>query len=136
MTRNPLLDVVLPMRETIVLKQVRGRPRQFIAMWLKSRCSILFHLLVPGGRWRTRMVMPSSHASICSSTFQARCRALSLPPQSAVIMSSVASGYADGVLGELDSQRFDVGAVGVCHTRIFPRAGARGKLGRDDRISS
>ena len=37
---------------------VRGRPRQFIEMWAKSRCSILFHLLVPGGRWQTVMAMP------------------------------------------------------------------------------
>ena len=37
---------------------VSGRPRQFIEMWLKSRCSILFHLLVPGGRWQTVMARP------------------------------------------------------------------------------
>jgi len=29
---------------------VSGRPRQFIVMCEKRRCSILFHLLVPGGR--------------------------------------------------------------------------------------
>jgi len=27
---------------------VSGRPRQFMVMWLKSRCSILFHFDVPG----------------------------------------------------------------------------------------
>src|SRR6516162_7815641 len=30
----------------------------------KSRCSILFHLLVPGGRWLTTMSRPSSLASL------------------------------------------------------------------------
>ena len=25
--------------------------RQFMAMWENRRCSILFHLLVPGGKW-------------------------------------------------------------------------------------
>src|SRR5882757_4825432 len=29
---------------------VRGRPRQFMVIWENSRCSILFHLLVPGAR--------------------------------------------------------------------------------------
>ena len=28
----------------------KGRPRQFMLMWENKRCSILFHLLVPGGR--------------------------------------------------------------------------------------
>ena len=30
-----------------------GLPRQFWLMKANSRCSILFHLLVPGGRWQT-----------------------------------------------------------------------------------
>ena len=30
-----------------------GLPRQFCVMKANSRCSILFHLLVPGGRWQT-----------------------------------------------------------------------------------
>jgi hypothetical protein len=36
-----------------------GRPRQFIEMWENGRCSILFHLPVPGGGWHT--VMWSHH---------------------------------------------------------------------------
>jgi len=40
---------VAPMRSMMTWWLVRGLPRQFIEMWLKSRCSILFHLLVPGG---------------------------------------------------------------------------------------
>src|SRR3979411_1000028 len=38
----------------------------------KRRCSILFHLLVPGGRWLTTMSRPSSLASFCSSRFHSR----------------------------------------------------------------
>ena len=30
-----------------------GLPRQFWLIQAKSRCSILFHLLVPGGKWQT-----------------------------------------------------------------------------------
>jgi len=31
---------------------VSGRPRQFRVIWENSRCSILFHLEVPGGKWQ------------------------------------------------------------------------------------
>ena len=31
----------------------RGLPRQFSVMWQNILCSILFHLLVPGGKWHT-----------------------------------------------------------------------------------
>ncbi len=41
--------VVLLIRLTIVSKVRSGRPRQFIEMKENRRCSILFHLLVPGG---------------------------------------------------------------------------------------
>src|SRR6266404_9211414 len=40
----------------------------------KRRCSILFHLLVPGGRWLTTMSRPSSLASFCNSRFHSRTR--------------------------------------------------------------
>ena len=36
----------------IVSWLVRGLPRQFLVIWENRRCSILFHLLVPGGRMR------------------------------------------------------------------------------------
>ena len=46
---------------------------------------ILFHLLVPGGKWQTEISRPVSSASCCSSHFQSRTRAPLLPPESAVI---------------------------------------------------
>src|SRR5262245_3459071 len=52
----------------------------------KRRCSILFHLLVPGGRWVTTMSRPSSLASFCSSRFHSRTREPLLPPPSAVML--------------------------------------------------
>jgi hypothetical protein len=33
------------------------------------RCSIVFHLLVPGGKWPTVMGMPSSSARFCTAEF-------------------------------------------------------------------
>src|SRR3981189_1188959 len=60
----------------------------------KSRCSILFHLLVPGGKWLTTILRPSSLANFCNSRFHSRTREPLLPPPSAVISSRVASGIA------------------------------------------
>ena len=51
---------------------VRGLPRQFIVMWENSRCSILFHLEVPGGKWQTVTASPVSAANAASSAFQTR----------------------------------------------------------------
>ena len=53
---------------------VRGRPRQFMVMWENSRCSILFHFEVPGGKWQTVIARPVSAARAASSVFQARVR--------------------------------------------------------------
>jgi hypothetical protein len=61
-------------------------------MWQNSRCSILFHLLVPGGKWQTVTCSPVRSAKRCSETFHSRARALLLPPLSAVMRSSVAVG--------------------------------------------
>src|SRR3954468_11675489 len=61
----------------------RGWPRQLPVMNEKSRCSILFHLDVPGGKWRMISVRPVSSASRWSSLFHSRLRALLLPPLSA-----------------------------------------------------
>src|SRR5256884_8304974 len=55
-------------------------------------CSILFHLLVPGGRWQTVMGIRNSFASLCSSIFHRRRRWPLLPPPSAVIISPRAFG--------------------------------------------
>ena len=51
---------------------VSGRPRQFMVMWENSRCSILFHFEVPGGKWQTVISRPVSAASAASSAFHAR----------------------------------------------------------------
>jgi hypothetical protein len=64
-----------------------GWPRQLRLMYEKSRCSIVFHLLVPGGKWQVVMVRPVRLASCCSSHFQSRSRAPLLPPASAVMSS-------------------------------------------------
>jgi hypothetical protein len=42
--------VVEATRLTIVASSVSGLPRQLMVMKENSRCSILFHLLVPGGK--------------------------------------------------------------------------------------
>ena len=52
MDGEPVVVVVLPIRSTIIRWLFSGRPRQFMVIWENSRCSILFHLLVPGGRWQ------------------------------------------------------------------------------------
>src|SRR5688572_25639560 len=80
------------MRFTIACWLTRGCPRQFWVMKLKSRCSILFHLLVPGGKWHTAILRPRSSASSCSDVFQSRERELLLPPPSAVIKRLFALG--------------------------------------------
>jgi hypothetical protein len=41
-----------------------------MVMKLKSRCSILFHFEVPGGKWATVISSPVSLANFASSTFQ------------------------------------------------------------------
>ena len=53
---------------------VRGLPRQFMVMCENSRCSILFHLEVPGGKWHTVISSPVSAARAASSVFHARVR--------------------------------------------------------------
>src|ERR1035437_4372250 len=47
-TLIPVVVVVLAIRSTMTWWLVSGRPRQFKVIWENSRCSILFHLLVPG----------------------------------------------------------------------------------------
>ena len=53
---------------------VTGLPLQLMVMWENSRCSILFHLEVPGGKWHTAIAKPVSAASAASSLFQTRWR--------------------------------------------------------------
>src|SRR4051794_28635079 len=52
-TVRPGRVVVLAINWTIAWWVSRGLPRQFWVMKANSRCSIRFHLLVPGGRWAT-----------------------------------------------------------------------------------
>lgn len=49
----PLGGVVLPIRLTTTSHLINGRPRQVAMMWQNMRCSILFRLLVPGGKRHT-----------------------------------------------------------------------------------
>lgn len=53
---------------------VSGRPRQFMVIWENSRCSILFHFEVPGGKWQTVIATPVSVASAANSAFHNRYR--------------------------------------------------------------
>ena len=71
---RPVLVVVAAMVLTMTSWLVRGLPRQFIEIWENSRCSILFHFEVPGGRWQTVMVRPVDSASSASSVFHSRVR--------------------------------------------------------------
>src|SRR5688500_6392577 len=43
-------------------------------MKLNKRCSILFHLLVPGGKWQISKRRSRSSASCCKATFHNRLR--------------------------------------------------------------
>ena len=72
--RSPVEEWVLPMRLTMTSRLSRGRPRQLAVIWQNMRCSILFHLLVPGGRWLTARRSPVSSASRYSSTCHSRAR--------------------------------------------------------------
>jgi hypothetical protein len=56
-------------------------------MKLNRRCSLLFHLLVPGGKCHTSVLPPLLSERFCSSTRQSQPRGLLDPPQSAVIVS-------------------------------------------------
>ena len=49
-TRSPAAVVVFAMRLTITSRLTSGRPRQCSVIWHNSRCSIVCHLLVPGGK--------------------------------------------------------------------------------------
>src|SRR3954447_11497319 len=70
-----------------------GLPLQFSVMWQNIRCSILFHLLVPGGRWHTLIRNPVASDNSCTASFHSRTRLPLLPPESAVTSSSLAFGY-------------------------------------------
>ena len=50
---SPPRVVVLAISSTTASRPTSGRPRQFSVIQQNIRCSILFHLLVPGGKWHT-----------------------------------------------------------------------------------
>ena len=54
-----------------------------------SRCSILFHLLVPGGKWQTEITSPLSVLKFWSSVFHSLTRAPLLPPLSVGFVSFI-----------------------------------------------
>ncbi len=83
---GPRVVLMMPSR------RCRGRPRQFRVIWENSRCSILFHLEVPGGKWQTVISRPVSCARSASPAFQARLRHPLLPPASQVTSSRAAWG--------------------------------------------
>jgi len=63
------------MRLTLAAWVSNGSPRRFCEVNEKRRCSISFHLLVPGGRWQAEITSPIYGASFWSSTasFPSRC---------------------------------------------------------------
>src|SRR5271169_1916738 len=87
---RPVLVVVAEISSTITPYLTRGWARQFWLMKEKRRCSMLVHLLVPGGRGLTTMSRPSSLASFCSSRFHSRTREPLLPPPPAFAGAGVA----------------------------------------------
>src|SRR5262249_29230830 len=91
-TSSPVLEVVAAIRLMITSWLTSGFPRQFWLMNENRRCSILFHLLVPGGKWQTETSIPVSSANRCNSHFHNLTRAPLLPPASAVINRRLAFG--------------------------------------------
>ncbi len=89
---SPVVVVVALMVSMTTSCEVRGRVRQLRLIAGNSRCSILFHLDVPGGRWQTVMQRPVSVARAASSVFHSRSRDPLDPPESAVINNRLASG--------------------------------------------
>src|SRR5215468_7362299 len=63
-----------------------------LVMKENMRCSILFHLLVPGGKCETWICKPVTLARPCRPTFHSRERLALLPPASAMISNCFASG--------------------------------------------
>src|SRR5947209_18920980 len=92
-TLSPSAVVVAPMRRTITSWATSGLPRQFWVTWQNRRCSILFHLLVPGGRWHTCSTSPVASAASGSATLHSRLPPHVLPPPSATTSSSALRPY-------------------------------------------
>ena len=70
-----------------------GLPRQLRLTKLNMRCSILFHLLVPGGKWQTRIFRPVAVGEALQlAAPEPGALGCWTPPESAVIVSVVAFG--------------------------------------------
>ena len=92
MTVSPVRVVTAAMVSMMTSWLVSGRPRQAMVIWENSRCSILFHLEVPGGKWQQVISGPVSRARSARPVFQARFFQPSFPPASQVISSRSACG--------------------------------------------
>ncbi len=68
-TSSPVFVRVDAIRLTIVAWLRSGLPRQFMLTNENNWCSILFHLLVPSGEWRTCTTRPVLFANSCNSYF-------------------------------------------------------------------
>src|ERR1700722_20920054 len=84
---------------------------------------ILFHLLVPGGRWWTAISMPSSLASLCNSRFHSRTREALLPPPSLCLGIALAADIVPPATYLLHGE---CGGV-IVHTDTDP-AGVSGQI--------
>ena len=89
---RPLAAAVPAVSFAAASKSRSGSPRQFDNMNEKSRCSTLFHLLVPGGKWYAAIPSCVSFAHRCSSSFHTPRRQPLLPPAFAVMKIWVAFG--------------------------------------------
>ena len=59
--RSPVFVAVWAMRlDHDPHELISTLPRQFCVMWQNMQCSILLHLLVPGGKWQTWMTSPAA----------------------------------------------------------------------------
>jgi hypothetical protein len=92
-TASPVVVVVAAIVCTMTSWLVSGRARQLREIWENSRCSILFHLEVPGGKWQQVISRPVSAARAASPVFHAPVRYPFEPPASAVTSSRRAAGY-------------------------------------------
>src|SRR5260370_29885523 len=106
---SPVVVVVAAISCTMVLKLRSGFPRQLSVIKENRRCSILFHLLVPGGRWQTVMGIRNSFASLCSSIFHRRRRWPLLPPPSAGDIKP--AGFGEGPLSHAQPPAVNPGAA-------------------------
>jgi hypothetical protein len=121
---------------------ISGSPRQFEEMKENRRCSTLFHLLVPGGKWQTRMVRrahpPALKAPPSIGAVGSRCcrlrwrwsarsarsdRAAGLPRASSPRMEATAKARCRGPSRRSRSRCCGPGRRCRTDTRAVPRVG-------------